>query len=216
MVACVELKAEALLFDLDGTLVDSTASIVHTWLQWASEFGVDPAALADGHGRTSAQIVADVVRAEDAEVALARIVELETADAANVRAMPGAVELLAALPPERWAIVTSGNTVLATARMRAAGIPVAPIVTADDVTHGKPHPEPYLLGAARLGFAPELCVVVEDAPSGIASARAAGMAVVGIASTYPADRLAADVVVGAPSGLRISGAGPFVVSEVSS
>lgn len=208
------LIAEAILLDLDGTLVDSTDSIARCWLRWCRQYEVDPARLADAHGRTAADIVAGLLPGPMVAAALARIDALEIEDAGTVRPMPGAAELLAAIPPERRAVVTSGSTVIADARMAAAGLPApAVVVTADDVIRGTPHPEPYLLGAERLGFEPDRCIVVEDAPSGIAAARAAGMAVVGIASTHEARRLEADLIAGTPAQVRVrvDGIGPLLV-----
>ncbi|SDU76179.1 HAD-IA family hydrolase [Jiangella alkaliphila] len=206
------LKAEAILLDLDGTLVDSTDSIARSWLRWCRQYDVDPARLAGAHGRTTADIVAGLLPGPQVSAALARIDEIEIEDAGTVRPMPGAAELLASIPADRRAIVTSGSTVIATARMRAAGLePAAVIVTADDVLRGKPHPEPYLLGAQRLGADPARCVVVEDAPSGIAAARAAGMAVVGVVSTHEARQLEADLVAASPAHIRVDGTGPLLV-----
>ncbi len=204
MVGRVTLTADALLFDLDGTLIDSSDSVVRSWLRWAVEFGVDPSHLADAHGRTSAAIVADLMPPDQVERALTRIDELELEDAVTVCAMPGAADLIDGLPTAQWAIVTSGNAPLAAARVGAAGIAQPTLlITADDVVHGKPNPEPFLLGAAKLGVEPERCLVFEDAPSGIAAARAAGMAVVGVTSTYPADRLDADLHVASPAELHV-------------
>ncbi|SED75506.1 sugar-phosphatase [Jiangella alba] len=208
----VVLKADAILLDLDGTLVDSTDSIARCWLRWCRQYDVDPARLADAHGRTTADIVADLLPGPMVSAALARIDEMEIEDAVTVRPMPGAAELLASIPAGRRAVVTSGSAVIAAARMRAAGLtPPGVVVTADDVLRGKPHPEPYLLGAQRLGIEPGRCVVVEDAPSGIAAARAAGMAVVGIVSTHEARQLEADLVAGSPAEVRIDGTGPLLV-----
>ncbi|PSL01101.1 sugar-phosphatase [Haloactinopolyspora alba] len=207
------MTAEALLLDLDGTLVDSSESITRSWLRWTEEFRVDPALLAEAHGRTSAAIVADLVPADRVAEALARIDELEVDDAGTVRAMGGVPDWLAALPSAAWAIVTSGHARLARARIAASGVPSPGVlVTADDIAHGKPHPEPFLLGAARLGVEPERCVVLEDAPSGIAAARAAGMGVVAVTSNYPAAKLDADLHVSSPSQLRVDGAGPLRLS----
>ncbi len=213
-VTGVEMMAEGLLFDLDGTLVDSAESIARCWLQWADEYGVDPMRLLDAHGRTSAHIVAGLVEADAVEAALRRIDALEIDDAHSVTAMPGALELLDSVPAGRWTVVTSGNAALAAARMGAAGIrPPAAVVTADDVTRGKPDPEPYLLGAGHLGFDPADCVVVEDAPSGITSARAAGMRVVAVSSTYRPEDLTADLVVPGPAALMVRGDGPLVIAR---
>ncbi|TDD68743.1 HAD family hydrolase [Jiangella aurantiaca] len=212
----VVLKAEAILLDLDGTLVDSTDSIARCWLRWCREYDVDPASLVGAHGRTTADIVAELLPGRLVTAAIARVDELEIEDAGTVRPMPGAAELLASIPADRRAVVTSGNAVLAAARMHAAGLPApAVVVTADDVLRGKPHPEPYLLGAQRLGVDPERCVVVEDAPSGIAAARAAGMAVVGIVSTHEARQLEADLIAGAPAQVRVDGTGPLLVDVVA-
>ncbi|SDS70101.1 sugar-phosphatase [Jiangella sp. DSM 45060] len=208
----VVLKADAILLDLDGTLVDSIDSIARCWLRWCREYDVDPAGLAAAHGRTTADIVADLLPGPMVSAALARIDQMEIEDAVTVRAMPGAAELLASIPADRRAVVTSGSAVIAAARMRAAGLtPPGVVVTADDVLRGKPHPEPYLLGAQRLGVEPGRCVVVEDAPSGIAAARAAGMAVVGVVSTHEARQLEADLVAGSPAEVRIDGTGPLLV-----
>lgn len=207
------MRAEAWLFDLDGTLIDSTASVVRTWLAWAEEFDVDPVLLADSHGIRSAQIVSTVVAPSVAERALKRIDALELADVGSVRAMDGAAELLAGLPSSRLAIVTSGSRALATARLEAAGLPTwIPMITADDVDHGKPDPEPYLRGAALTHRSAAECVVVEDAPSGIASGRGAGASVIGIVSAHGADRLDADLVVSDLRHLVVTGDGPFDIA----
>ncbi len=190
----------AVLFDLDGTLVDSTAAVVRSWIAWALERGIDPVRLQGYHGVPARAIVADLLGGADVEAAAARIDHLELADVADIELLPGAAEALADLPPGRSAIVTSCTRALANARIRAAGLASpAVVVTADDVQHGKPHPEPYLLGAARLGAAPRDCLVVEDAPSGIAAARAAGMATMALTTTTPREQLDADAVVRALS-----------------
>jgi mannitol-1-/sugar-/sorbitol-6-phosphatase len=132
-----------------------------------------------------------------------------------VTVMPGAADLLNSIPAERWGVVTSGSRLLAQNRLRYCGLPVPDVlVTSDDVTNGKPHPEPYLLGAQRMGFRPEECLVIEDAPAGIQSARAAGMRVIGMASTYTPERLVdADLVVRLFSWILVSenGAGSLLV-----
>jgi mannitol-1-/sugar-/sorbitol-6-phosphatase len=132
-----------------------------------------------------------------------------------VSVMPGAAELVHSIPEGRWGVVTSGTRLLASARLRFCGLPVPKVlVTADDVTHGKPDPEPYLNGAERLGFDPADCLVIEDAPAGIQSARAAGMKVIGITSTYSAGALEhADAVIGKLGQIRVTanGAGKLKV-----
>jgi mannitol-1-/sugar-/sorbitol-6-phosphatase len=200
------LGAEALLLDLDGTLVDSTPALQRSWLRWADEYAITHERLRGvvAHGLTADAIVRALLPPGDVAAAQKRIDELEVADVDGVVALPGAVGLLASLPAERWTIVTSGKRVVAEARLRAAGVTLpAVMVTADDVVRGKPDPEPYLLGAARLGVEPERCLVVEDAPAGLASGRAAGMHTVGVATTHDAVDLDADLVVGSLLDLRV-------------
>jgi sugar-phosphatase len=189
------------LFDLDGVLVDSSTAIREGLLAWARERGLDPAeVLRHSHGRTNAGLVALVAPHLDPKAEDLVIEEHEAAGGDTVRAMPGARELLAALDGARrpWAVVTSGSRRIATARLSGAGLPLPDVlVTADDVAEGKPHPEPYLLGAARMGAEPSACVVVEDSPGGVRSGADAGMPVVAVASTAAREELAhATAVVG--------------------
>jgi sugar-phosphatase len=123
--------------------------------------------------------------------------------------MPGAAELLKSIPAGRWGVVTSGSRLLAQNRLQYCGLPVPGVlVTSDDVMNGKPHPEPYLKGAQGLGFRAEECLVIEDAPAGIQSARAAGMQVIGMASTYQTEELGkADVVVQRFARIQVSSNG---------
>lgn len=211
----MELIADALLFDLDGTLVDSTPAVIRSWTAWAVERGITDAQFAaiQTHGRTSRSIVADLVPADQVDAADARIQELELADLSGVTALPGAVDLLTRLDPARWAVVTSGVRRLATARLAAAGLPTPRVlVSADDVRHGKPDPEPYLSGAAGLGIAPQRCVVIEDAPAGLTAARAAGMATVAVVGTHRPEELKADLVLPDLAHLRVTGTGRLVLS----
>jgi len=193
--ALQERTFDAVLFDLDGTLIDSTPSVVRSWLTWAAEQGVDPRLLEGNHGVPAAQIVASVLAPEQVPPALARIVAIEVADVAGILVLPGAVEALQALSGS-CAIVTSCTRALAEARIAATGL-LAPtvVVTADDVTTGKPDPAPYLLGAQRLGVDPARCLVVEDAPSGLLSGSLAGAATLAVTTTTPAEQLRADAVV---------------------
>jgi sugar-phosphatase len=177
------LAGRVVLLDCDGVLVDSDASVTAAWSRWAAEQGL-PASdvLAVVHGRRSADTVASFVAAPEREAAVALIDRYEVEAAPDVGAVPGASELLAAMPADAWAVVTSGRRELALARLAAAGLPLPTVVVAaDDVRRGKPDPEGYLAAAAQLGAAPREAVVVEDSPQGIRAARAAGVgAVLGV------------------------------------
>ncbi|SDY78892.1 HAD-IA family hydrolase [Tessaracoccus flavus] len=183
----------AVIFDFDGTLADSHAAMVRSYLTWADEFGLDPASLVSFTGMPSAAIAAALLPADQVERASARIDELEVADTDGVVPLPGAVDALAGVPDERRAIATSCTAPLLNARLDAVGLDrPAVVVTRDDVTNGKPDPESFLLAAERLGTDPERCVVFEDAPAGVAAARAAGMAVIGVLTAHTVDELQAD------------------------
>ncbi|MFT4296275.1 MAG: HAD-IA family hydrolase [Micropruina sp.] len=177
------LPCRAVLFDCDGVLVDSESIIVRSWTRWARQIGLDPdTVLATIHGRRSRDTVAEFVAASRRAEAHALIDAIEIQDAAAATAIPGAAELLHSIPADRWAIVTSGSRTLARTRLAAAGVPIpAVLITAEDVTHGKPHPQGYLAAADGLGAPPTDCVVVEDAAPGIRAARAANVhAVLGV------------------------------------
>jgi mannitol-1-/sugar-/sorbitol-6-phosphatase len=188
----------AILFDLDGVLVDSTRSVERQWRIWAREHGIDEEkAVAIAHGVRAVEVIRAIAPHLDAEAEVVKLEALEAADHAGVAVMPGAIDLIHAIPDGRWGVVTSGRRNLAAARLQLAGIPSPPaMVTASDVMNGKPHPEPYLKGAELLGVNPAECLVIEDAPAGIRSAHAAGMKVIALASTYPTSALnEADAVV---------------------
>ncbi|GAB2585860.1 HAD family hydrolase [Streptomyces capparidis] len=191
-----DLLCEGVLFDNDGTLIDSLGAVARCWTRWAEEYRVTPERFAavELHGRPAAEIVADLLPASRVPEAVRRIEELELADTEGVRALPGAAELVASLPADRWAVVTSATRALAERRLAAVGIHPPLIVAADDVTRGKPDPEPFLLAAGKLGVAPGRCVVFEDAPVGLAAARAAGMTGVAVVTTHRREELAADAV----------------------
>ena len=185
-------RFDAVLFDLDGVLVDSTASVTRSWGRWAVEYDVSARALQENHGQPAQALVERLLGPERVAAGLARIESIEVDDAASVEAVPGARDLFASLPEHRRAVVTSGTPPIATARLRTAGFPLPrTLVTADDVPRGKPDPAPYLLAAQRLGLPPERCLAVEDAPAGIASATAAGCQVLAVTGTAPAEELAA-------------------------
>lgn len=181
----------AILFDLDGVLVDSTASVARFWALWAAEHNVSPEeAVRVAHGRRTLETIRLLAPHLDAEAETVRLERREANDTDGVGRVHGALELLSTLPAQRWAVVTSGTRYLATRRLATNGLPApAVFVTADEVTLGKPHPEPYLKGAELLGLSPQDCLVFEDAPAGIEAARAAGMSAIGVATTYPAAEL---------------------------
>ncbi|MFJ3511738.1 HAD-IA family hydrolase [Streptomyces luteogriseus] len=193
------IHAQALLFDNDGTLVSSLASVDRCWTRWAGEYGItaEQFARVELHGRPAAEIAADLLPAELVPQAVARIEDLEVDDVPNdgVHLLPGTRAFLDALPAERWAVVTSATRRLAEARLDAVGILPKTLVAADDITRGKPDPEPYLLAARALGVDPSHCVVFEDAPAGLAAGRAAGMTTVALTTTHQAHELHADLVV---------------------
>ncbi|WP_411106446.1 HAD-IA family hydrolase [Streptomyces sp. cmx-4-9] len=194
----MNLQARALLFDNDGTLVSSMESVHRCWTRWAGEHGITEEEFAgvELHGRTAVDIIAELLPEPVRAGALARIEALEVEDVAGgVVLLPGTKDLLSALPADRWAVVTSATRPLAGARLREVGIDAPVLVAADDVTRGKPDPEPFLRAAARLGVEPEQCLVFEDAPAGLAAGRAAGMRTVALTTTHPAEQLRADVVV---------------------
>ena len=195
----MKISAEALLFDNDGTLVSSLESVHRCWTRWAEEFGItaEEFARVELHGRPAVEIAADLLPADVVPRALARIEQLEVEDVPNggVHLLPGTRVFLDALPADRWAVVTSATRRLAEARLEAVGILPKTMVAADDVTRGKPDPEPYLLAARELGVDPARCVVFEDAPAGLRAGRAAGMTTVALTTTHQAHELDADLVV---------------------
>jgi mannitol-1-/sugar-/sorbitol-6-phosphatase len=191
-------RCAAVLFDLDGVLADSTRSVDRQWRIWARERGIDEQkAVAIAHGVRAIEVIRTIAPHLDAEAEVSKLESLEAADHDGVAVMPGAADLVHSIPAGRWGVVTSGRRHLATARLQFAGIPIPQVmVTAQDVTNGKPHPEPYLKGAELLGVSPAECLVIEDAPAGIRSAHAGGMKVIALASTFPASALGqADSVV---------------------
>jgi sugar-phosphatase len=183
-------KCSAILFDLDGVLVDSTPSVSRQWTLWAKENNIDPQKVELVHGRPTIEGVRLVAPHLDVEAEAKKIEQREMEDEEGVVVMPGAVKLLKSLPRQRWGIVTSGTRQLAMSRLRVGNLPVPEVlISADDVVNGKPNPEPYLKGAALLKMKPAECLVIEDAPAGIDAAHGAGMKVVGLMTTYPASAL---------------------------
>ncbi len=200
------LDVRGILFDLDGVLVDSTACVERTWRGWAQDRGLDADAVVEyAHGRRAAEAIAhlapDLIAADE----VATLVRREAVESRGVYPIAGAATLLERLPHARWAIVTSGVRSVATFRIALGGIPTpGVVVTADDVRRGKPDPEGYLRAAALLGLPPADCVVVEDAPAGLAAARAAGMHTIGVSGTFVASALRdADFIVGSVGELQV-------------
>lgn len=186
----------AVIFDNDGTLVDSTGSVVRSWVRWAEEHDVDPERLTGFHGVPAAAIIDEVAPHVDPAAAFARIEEIETGDVEGVVALPGVLAAVADLAGAPIAVATSATRGLAAVRLEAAGIEIDEVVTIDDVTRGKPAPDPFLEAARRLGVDPADCLVCEDAPSGVTAAKAAGCAVLAVTTTAPASELTgADLVV---------------------
>ena len=195
----------AFLLDLDGTLVDSRVVVARHWALFAERHSLELASiLAVCHGRRSADTIAEVAPSLDALAEAAVLDAGEESDVDGLVLVPGAAELLERLDPARWAIVTSGHLTLARRRLEAVGLPVPDVlVTGDAVEQGKPHPEGFLRAAAALGVDPSACVVVEDAPAGVAAGRAAGTRVVAVTTTHPPEALRdADLVVPDLRGLQ--------------
>ncbi|HVN80917.1 MAG TPA: HAD-IA family hydrolase [Terriglobia bacterium] len=182
-----ELDCDAVVFDLDGVLVDSAACIERHWRRWASERGLDgDAVMLLTHGRPTVDTIRLAAPHLPAEAEATRLNAWEASDVDGVAEVEGAVQLVCSLPPSAWAIATSGTRGTALTRLRRFGIPIPGVlVTADDITRGKPNPEVYLLAAAKLDVLPACCVALEDTPAGISAARAAGMHVVALATTHP-------------------------------
>jgi sugar-phosphatase len=182
----IRISCGGVLFDLDGVLADSTPAVARVWTYWAMKHGFDPSEVVHkAHGRPSITTVREYLPEGDAEAENREIEQREIEDVGDIKALPGAVELLQALPPDRWTIVTSCTRPLAIVRIRAAGLPLPKyLVTSSDITRGKPDPEPYLKGAAKLGLAASDCVVIEDAGAGVRSGKAAGARVIALRTSH--------------------------------
>jgi sugar-phosphatase len=197
-VTVLTLPCPAVLFDADGTLIDSTPMVERAARQWAAEYGVDADAyLAVAHGRRTSDSIAEFLPPEKVREATERLDALEAADVDSVMAIPGAQELIAAMNGLPWAVVTSMDPVQLAARSNAAGIPLPEVtVTAFDVERGKPHPSGYLQAATRLGHDPHACVVIEDSPAGVQAGRAAGCTVIAVTTSHArSDLTEADLII---------------------
>jgi len=180
-----QIHCAALLFDMDGVLIDSTPAVARVWRRWAIERGFNPEeVVARAHGRPSLTTVREYLPNANHEVENREVERREIEDLDGVVPLPGALDLLDRLPEDRWTIVTSCTRALAEVRLKAAGLPLPrKLITSNDITYGKPHPEPYLKGASVLGFPPADCIVLEDAPAGVRAGRAAGAKVIAFKTT---------------------------------
>jgi mannitol-1-/sugar-/sorbitol-6-phosphatase len=194
----MRFPVDAILFDIDGTLVDSTAAVIRTWTTWAAKHAIDAdEVLRVCHGRRTEDTLSMFLPAGQLATATAEIEQSDLADMDDVRALPGTQSLLRRLPADRWAAVTSGSRELMRARLTAAGLPIPEVlVSAEAVEAGKPEPEGYLKAAAALGRDIRRCLVVEDAPAGIHAGRAAGARVLAVTTSHRASELTlADAVI---------------------
>jgi sugar-phosphatase len=213
MIKAMKIQCRGVLFDLDGVLVDSTPAVVRVWTKWAVKHGFVPdKVVSRAHGRPSITTIRELLPHAD-HVAENREVESgEIEDTEGVIPLPGALELLQALPQDRWAIATSCTRRLAEVRIRAAGLPFPEhLITSTDVQRGKPDPEPYIKAAKILGLAPADCVVMEDAPAGIRAGKAAGARVLALRTTAPDLELTqsgADWIVNDLAALRLDSSAP--------
>jgi sugar-phosphatase len=184
---------DAVLFDMDGTLVDSTEAVTRTWARWAGQHGLDVGPVMHVvHGRPAKDSIRMLLPDCDVEAEFAWILAAELEDTGGVAAIAGAKDLLATIG-ERWAIFTSAARPLAQHRLRIAGLPEPKVlVTFERLRRGKPDPEGYLLAAREIGARPERCLVVEDTPIGTAAGKAAGMRVLGIGTTSSRETLHCD------------------------
>jgi mannitol-1-/sugar-/sorbitol-6-phosphatase len=203
-----EIRCAALLFDMDGVLINSTPAVARVWRRWAIEHGFNPEeVVARAHGRPSLTTVRDYLPNADHEAENREVERREIEDLEGVVPLPGALDLLASLPEGRWTIVTSCTRALAEVRIKAAGLPVpARLITSNDIRNGKPHPDPYLTGASILGFPAVDCVVVEDVPAGVRSGKSAGAKVIALTTTVPGKDLqvaGADWILGGCADIRL-------------
>jgi sugar-phosphatase len=205
----MNISCRALLFDMDGVLVDSTPAVARVWTAWANKFGFDGGEVVRrAHGRPSIATIRELLPDGDHHVEDQEIEQAEIEDVGDIIALPGAAGLLDGLPDIRYAVVTSATHALALVRLRAAGFRIPNhLVTASDIQRGKPDPEPYLRGARSLGLSGADCIVIEDAPAGIQSGKAAGSRVIALRTTAedPALREAgADWIVNDCSAISIA------------
>jgi len=207
----VEVAYRGLLFDLDGVLIDSTPAVARVWSRWARQHGFDPGdTVRRAHGRPSITTIRELLPNADHEAENQKVERGEIEDIEGLVPLPGAREFLNSLRPDQWTIVTSCTRPLAETRLKAAGLPIPPrLLTSNDVKFGKPNPEPYVKGAAILGFPAKDCLVFEDAPAGILAGKAAGTTVIAFTTTAPdaeLDEAGADFILSGFGALSLASA----------
>jgi len=207
----MKIQCRGVLFDLDGVLVDSTPAVARVWTQWATMHGFVPEEVVrQAHGRPSITTIRELLPHADHDAENREVERAEIEDVEGVIPLPGALELLQALPQDRWAIATSCSRPLAEVRIRAAGLPFPKhLITSTDVQRGKPDPEPYIKAAKILGLTPADCIVIEDAPAGIRAGKAAGARVFALRTTAPDSELiesGADWIANNLASLRLASA----------
>jgi sugar-phosphatase len=198
-------ECRAVLFDLDGVLVDSTHYVEEQWRRWALGKGLSPEPfLRVCHGRRALETIQLAAPHLDAEAEVAAFLPEDGQEPNLLRPVNGAARLLQRLPAESWAVATSGTRASAIARLRSAGLPIPGVlICAEDVIRGKPSPDVYLLAAAALSAPPSECLVLEDAPAGIEAARAAGMRVIALTTTHRTSELRADACASSLAGVHV-------------
>lgn len=202
----MKVTAQGLLFDMDGVLISSLGSVERSWAKWAELRGLDVEdTIRAAHGRRALETLRELMPAGDHQADLRMIEELEIDDTEGLAVLPGVRRILESTPQKFWTIVTSATARLARARLACAGIPVPErFVAADAVSNGKPHPEPYLMGAALLGLQPAACIVVEDSRSGAIAGHRAGCRVLATTFSHPIEQLeAADWIVESLDQVRV-------------
>jgi sugar-phosphatase len=189
----MKVRTKGLLFDMDGVLISSLGSVERSWQTWAESHGLDVReTIKTAHGMRAIETVRKLKPDADHLAELKVIEDLEVADNEGLAVLAGVLPILQSVPQKYWTIVTSATERLARSRLAFAGIPVPEhIVTADMVTEGKPHPEPYIKGARILSLAPQDCIVIEDSTSGAKAGHAAGCKVLATTFSHRVDQLAA-------------------------
>lgn len=211
-----EIHCAALLFDLDGVLINSTPAVARVWHRWAIEHRFNPEeVVARAHGRPSLTTVKEYLPHADHEAENREVERREIEDLEGVVPLPGALELLSSLPRDRWTIVTSCTRRLAEVRIKAAGLPLpSTLISSNDIQRGKPDPEPFLKGASALGFLAGECIVFEDVPAGVQAGKAAGARVIAFTTTFkqgPLLEAGADWILRSCADVQVNAAAPLAL-----